>query len=91
MLILTGADEVWTPAAPCQEFAQGAQTRGSPTHIVVYPGAYHDFDFPNERVHTLPQFVTRGGVVPIVGTNSAARVEALIKVSAFFAAYLRPR
>jgi dienelactone hydrolase len=90
-LILTGADDVWTPAAPCQEFARAAKARGSPITIMVYPKAYHDFDFPNERVHTLPQFITRAGVVPIVGTSPAARVDALIRVSAFFDAYLRPR
>lgn len=91
LLILTGADDVWTPAAPCQEFAQGAEMRGSPVEIIVYPGAYHDFDFPHETVHRLPQFITRAGVIPIVGTNPAARADALIRVSAYFDHYLKPR
>jgi dienelactone hydrolase len=90
LLILTGADDVWTPASPCRDFARGAKMRGSPVDITVYPDAYHDFDFPNEKVHTLPQFITRAGVIPIVGTNLAARLDALSRVSAFFAAYLGP-
>lgn len=91
LLILIGADDVWTPAGPCQQFVQGAQQRGSPAAIVVYPGAYHDFDAPDEAVHTLPRFVTRQGVVPIVGTDPAARDDARARIPAFLDSNLKPR
>lgn len=91
LLVLMGAGDVWTAAGPCQEFIQGAKARGAPVDSVFYPGAYHDFDFPDLPVRQLPQYVTRGGVVPITGTDPAARADALQRVPAFFATYLKTR
>ena len=52
-----------------------------------YPGAYHGFDAPNVAKRELPNYVTRAGVVPIVGTDPAARADAQQRVPAFLARY----
>ena len=87
--MLMGAEDVWTAAGPCREFVQNAKARGASIDGVFYPGAYHDFDFPNQPVHDIPQYVTRAGVVPIAGTDPAARADALQRVPAFFATHLK--
>jgi dienelactone hydrolase len=92
LLVLMGTGDVWTAAGPCQEFLQGVKGRGSPVESVFYPGAYHDFDFPGDQpVRNLPQYTTRSGVVPITGTDPVARADALQRVPAFFATYLKGR
>ncbi|HWB52335.1 MAG TPA: dienelactone hydrolase family protein [Stellaceae bacterium] len=91
LLVLMGEGDVWTAAGPCRAFLEGAKARGSPVDSVFYPGTYHDFDFPGEAVHAVPQYVTRDGVVPIAGTDATARADALQRVPAFFAAYLKGR
>jgi len=83
-----GVEDVWTPMAPCQQFLNGAAGRGNAVEIVVYPGAYHGFDAPNQPRHELPQYRTRAGVVPIIGTDPAARADALQRVPIFFARHL---
>jgi len=88
--ILTGAEDVWTPAAPCKTFLDAAVARGAPIETQIYPGAYHAFDAPNQPRTELPNYRTRAGVVPIVGTDPAARQDALVRVAAFFARYLNP-
>ncbi|HTV89713.1 MAG TPA: dienelactone hydrolase family protein [Stellaceae bacterium] len=88
LLVLVGAADVWTPAAPCEAFIAGAVARGSHIELHVYPDAYHEFDAPDLPVHELPRFRTSAGVVPIVGTNTTARADALAQVPAFLARYL---
>lgn len=88
LLILQGAEDVWTPLAPCQAFASTAIGRGAHIEMQVYPGAYHAFDAPNRARTELPQYTTRAGVVPIVGTDPAARADAFARVPAFLARYL---
>jgi dienelactone hydrolase len=89
LLILSGAADVWTPLAPCQSFLDGAVARGSHVDLVVYPGAYHGFDAPNNPQRELPEYKTREGVVPIIGTDPAARADALLRVPAFLDRYLK--
>jgi dienelactone hydrolase len=88
LLVLVGAGDVWTPAAPCEQLVEGAVARGSAVEMRIYPGAYHDFDWPDMRVHESPQFRTAAGVVPIQGTNPAARQDALTRVPVFLDRYL---
>jgi dienelactone hydrolase len=83
-----GAEDVWTPTAPCKAFLDGAIGRGARIEMQVYPGAYHAFDAPNQTRTELPAYRTRAGVVPIVGTDPAARQDALARVPAFLARYL---
>ena len=88
LLVLVGDSDVWTPASPCRELIE-APAAGTQATIHIYPGAYHDFDWPGLPLHDLPAFRTRAGVVPIEGTDPAARADALQRVPAFFAPYLQ--
>jgi dienelactone hydrolase len=88
LLVLMGAEDVWTPLAPCKTFLDGAARRGAAIETQIYPGAYHAFDAPNQYRLELPAYRTRAGVVPIIGTDPAARQDALARVPAFLARYL---
>ena len=88
LLVLQGAEDVWTPLAPCKAFVDGAVARGAHIEMQIYSGAYHAFDAPNRPRTELPSYVTRAGVVPIVGTDPAARQDAFARVPAFLARYL---
>jgi dienelactone hydrolase len=85
LLILIGADDDWTPAAPCADLAAGAKANGEPVEIVTYPGAYHDFDHPNLPVHTVEGLAFTGGGsgVAHTGTNPAARADAIERAMDF--------
>ncbi|MDR3396476.1 MAG: dienelactone hydrolase family protein [Pandoraea sp.] len=86
LLILTGADDVWTKAAPCDAFVQDATAQSAPITFHIYPGAVHDFDYPNLPVRNRPEFTNpRTHVVPITGTQPEARDDAIARVTAFFA------
>jgi len=89
LLVLTGAADVWTPLAPCKIFLDGAIRRGSAIELVVYPDAFHGFDAPNNPRRELPEYKTRAGVVPIIGTDPAAGADALLRVPAFLDRYLK--
>jgi dienelactone hydrolase len=55
LLVLMGAEDVWTPTAPCQDFIARSLARGARIETQVYPGAYHGFDAPNQpRRELLP-------------------------------------
>jgi dienelactone hydrolase len=43
LLLIGGRDDVSSPPA-CRQMVDGAQGRSALAQIVVYPGAYHDFD-----------------------------------------------
>jgi len=52
-LVLIGAsDDVSSPAA-CRQMVDGARGRSALARIVVYPGAYHDFDRANFPFHAI--------------------------------------
>jgi dienelactone hydrolase len=88
LLVLQGAEDVWTPMAPCKAFLDGAIARGASIEMQIYPGAYHAFDAPNVPRRELPDYRTRAGVVPIVGTDADARTDALARVPAFLGRFL---
>jgi dienelactone hydrolase len=85
LMILIGAADDWTPAQPCEALAADASAAGEPVSIVVYPGAYHDFDHPNltVRSHSDLAYTADGGGRAHTGTNPAARQDALRRVPAF--------
>ena len=87
ILILIGAADDWTPAGPCQDLVATAQKLGAPASIMVYPGAYHDFDHPNLpiRVQKGLAFTGNGSGVAHTGTDPAARADAIERVPAFLA------
>jgi len=83
---LIGAkDDVSSPPA-CRQMVDGAHGRSALARIVVYPGAYHDFDRANLPVHAI------GGngdaTVPEkghVGTDAEARVDSQKRVAEWLA------
>jgi dienelactone hydrolase len=80
-LLLIGAkDDVSSPPA-CRQMIDGARGRSALTRIVVYPGAYHDFDranFPGTSDGTAPE---RGHV----GTDPEARADSQKRVTEWLA------
>ena len=95
LLVLIGAKDDWTPAAPCVQWTDRAQALGAPMRIKVYPDAHHGFDAPNNPVHYRPEVRNRnkpGGCCgATVGTEPAARAEAIREVTQFFAVELGGR
>lgn len=88
LLILQGEKDVWTPAGPCKALAQQAAALGGPVEFHAYPGAYHDFDWPNLKRKELTAYTTSKGVVPITGEDPAAHADAVDRVKAFLARHL---
>ncbi len=84
MLIVMGEADDWTPAAPCRVLAARFPER---IRLVLYPGAYHDFDVPGMavRVRTGLAFSANGDGTAHVGTDPAARAAALRDVPAWIA------
>jgi dienelactone hydrolase len=85
-LVLIGAsDDVSSPPA-CRQMIDGARGRSALTRIVVYPGAYHDFDRPNLPVHAISG--AADATVPErghVGTDAQARADAQKRVTEWLA------
>jgi dienelactone hydrolase len=52
LLLIGGKDDVSSPPA-CRQMVDGARGRSALTRIVVYPGAYHDFDRANLPLHAI--------------------------------------
>lgn len=56
-LIMVGELDDWTPAKDCRNLAEGRDDygisrqkgQGHPIELIVYPGAYHNFDVPQYR------------------------------------------
>jgi dienelactone hydrolase len=85
-LLLIGAkDDVSSPPA-CRQMVDGAHGRSALARIVVYPGAYHDFDRANLPVHAIggPGDATapeKGHV----GTDAEARADSQKRVAEWLA------
>jgi dienelactone hydrolase len=81
-LILIGSADDWTPASTCQQMVAGARGRTARAEIIVYPGAYHEFDRANVpvRVHTGlvntadPMGKVHGGTNPVARNDAIKRV-----------------
>ncbi|MCA8221120.1 dienelactone hydrolase family protein [Burkholderia sp. BC1] len=87
LLVLIGEQDVWSPFAACKALFDEVAP-GTDATFHAYPGAYHDFDWPDMPVHTVPAFTTRAGVVPIEGTDPAARADAQQRVLDYVGAHL---
>jgi dienelactone hydrolase len=81
-LILIGRADDWTPAARCEQMIAGARGRTARASIVVYPGAYHEFDRPDFPVRVLNglAYSGDGSGRAHVGTNPSARADAIKRV-----------
>jgi dienelactone hydrolase len=85
-LVLIGAkDDVSSPPA-CRQMVDGALGRSALTRIVVYPGAYHDFDRANTPLHALTG--SSDAAAPEhghLGTDAEARADSQKQVAAWLA------
>jgi dienelactone hydrolase len=81
-LILAGSADDWTPATTCEQMVAGARGRSAQASIVVYPGAYHEFDRPDYPVRLITGLANSadGSGRAHVGTNAAARTDAIMRV-----------
>lgn len=85
-LVLIGAnDDVSSPPA-CRQMVDGARGRSALTRIVVYPGAYHDFDRANTPLHAAG--AANDAAAPEhghLGTDAVARAESQKDVAEWLA------
>jgi dienelactone hydrolase len=83
---LIGAkDDVSSPPA-CRQMVEGAQGRSALARIVVYPGAYHDFDLANFPLHAATG--TSDASLPEhghLGTDAEARADSQKRVTDWLA------
>jgi dienelactone hydrolase len=79
--VLIGASDNWTTPAPCVELIDRVRAAGAAADIVVYPDAFHDFDAPNMRVHDKTDVATTATHTATIGTNPAARADAIERVA----------
>ena len=85
-LLLIGAkDDVSSPPA-CRQMVDGARGRSALARIVVYPGAYHDFDRANFPPHAMAG--TSDAALPErghLGTDPEARADSQKRVAEWLA------
>jgi dienelactone hydrolase len=88
LTMLSGVLDDWTPAAPCVELVKRSRAEGQSVEIVLYPGAFHDFDAPNMPIHQLTHIPSTPSGSATVGTDPAARADAIKRVPEILAAAL---
>src|ERR1700719_15624 len=85
-LVRIGAkDDVSSPPA-CRQMVDGARGRSALARIVVYPGAYHDFDRANLPIHAIAETSDAG--MPDrghLGTDTEARADSQKRVAEWLA------
>jgi dienelactone hydrolase len=86
-LILIGSADDWTPATTCQQMVAGARGRTARAEIIVYPGAYREFDRANLPVRVRTGLVNTADPAGKAhgGTNPAARNDAIKRVPEWLA------
>jgi dienelactone hydrolase len=85
LVLIGGNDDVSSPPA-CHQMVDGARGRSALARIIVYPGAYHDFDLANLPLHaiagTADAEAPEGGHI---GTDTEARTDAQKQVTSWLA------
>ncbi len=92
VLVLMGAADDWTPAAPCKALTESVAARGEPMNIVLYPDSYHDFDNPGIKAKRVRKDVPNGvnpGEGVTVAPNPEAREDAKRRVIRFLGEHFR--
>jgi dienelactone hydrolase len=86
-LVLIGAADDWTPPDACEGMIADARGRSARVEIKLYPGAYHGFDQPSMPIRERRglAYTANGSGHAHIGTNEAARADAIQRVSAWFA------
>src|ERR1700737_4037948 len=84
---VVGAADGWGPASACEQMVASARGRSAQAQIVVYPGAYAEFDHPNKPVSQVTglAFSADGSGRAHLGTNPAARADAIRRVPQWLA------
>jgi dienelactone hydrolase len=84
-LLLIGAkDDVSSPPA-CRQMIDGARGRSALARIVVYPGAYHDFDRANLPLHATGVSDAATPERGHLGTDTEARADSQKRVAEWLA------
>lgn len=88
LLIVMGEADDWTPAKPCKTLADANPDK---VKLILYPGAYHDFDNEAQKLHELHglAYTANDDGVAHAGLNPAAREMALKDVPDFLAVLKR--
>jgi dienelactone hydrolase len=89
LLWLNGAVDDWTPARPCHDVIDRAVGRGATIDTKIYDGAYHDFDWPGQPLHTI-DLLRHPPKVVHVGFDHAAHDDAVARVPAYLDSRLKP-
>jgi dienelactone hydrolase len=86
-LILIGGNDDAASARQCERMVANARGRSARVSLVVYPGAYHDFDHPNRSLHlrTGYAFSVDGSGRIHTGTHPQARADAQRRVERWLA------
>jgi dienelactone hydrolase len=89
LMVLIGDADTWTPVAPCRDLTRISVDAGRPVTLMNYAGATHDFDHPGLKItkRTGLPFTGDNSGEALVGTDPAAREDAIERVPAFL---LRP-
>ncbi|MCG6207398.1 dienelactone hydrolase family protein [Rhodopseudomonas sp. HC1] len=80
-LVLIGGDDDITSASACRAMVDGAQGRSALTRLVVYPGAYHDFDRAEIKLHLTSVADPEAAEPGHLGFDAAARADAERRVA----------
>ena len=82
-LILIGRADDWTSPSSCEQMVAGARGRSAGASLMIYPGAYHEFDRPDYPLRELTGLAntTAGSGKAHIGTNAAARADALARAT----------
>jgi len=85
-LILIGGLDDWSSPQECERMVAGARGRSARANIVVYPGAFHDFDHPSRppQIRGGYAFSADGSGRIHSGTNATARTDAQKRVLQWF-------
>jgi dienelactone hydrolase len=75
LILIGGKDDVFSPPA-CRQMIDGARGRSALTRIVVYPGAYHDFDRVNLPLHAVAGSDAAAPERGHIGSDPDARADA---------------
>ncbi len=90
LTIFMGASDDWTTPGACQQLTERAQAAHEPVELVLYPGAYHDFDAPDVPVHVRHNISSTPSHTATIGTNPAARAAAIARVMELLRKRLAP-
>jgi len=84
LILAAGADD-WSPVSYCEHMVAGARGRSARASIVVYPGAYQNFDHPNRTVSTGGGYALSSEDSSKVHSDQSARADALKRVPQWLA------